>query len=1257
MKKRRNIQCFLFVVLSLFCFLLSAPRKVRAEEEDTSVYFYNQLTQCEKDVYDQIKAGAETFVVEEAALPEGTTRNDVFNMVMGAGLSAYTRDNPLQDGKIRWIDVEYVEADACYVCTVQKSDATEYHFEKVEAILTQWAGAVDKDADRYTKLRQIFEIVANNLEYEYFLMGGYSWTGGSFGEILGVLHGRMVCQGYSGVVKVLCDMNDIPCVRVYGLSSGSGHAWNAVQMEDGKWYLLDTTGVAPGTWSNVCALVGMEEAEIYGYTWGADKEPGERFAFPELSEERYRYSGNATDFSYVMPELEFTEPEPELVYAVNEDGLSCTITSYQGVQEGDLNIPDVIDGYTVTGIGASAFSGCLGFDGQLIIPDTVTYIGEFAFYGCKNLKGVISLPAALERMEDGAFMRCSGFTGDLVFPETVSYIGAMAFSGCNGLDGDLYYPENWKDCYIGQRTFSYCENFKGTLYLPDDYEFNSSDFEYTYFSKLGVSESNEFYKTVDGVLYNLEGTELLHCPSGKSGTLTIPEGVKKVCDSAAFKCEKLTEIVFPQSLEYIGEYGFYYTWDLENLCLPDSVTYIGANAFWGGAQGQIHIPEGLTEICDNAFFGNSEEVLVIPDSVTKIGRWSIGGSFEYIVLSDSVTQIADEAILVNGSIGAVYYKASNEVLAQYAANNPRLTWIAYENKEDIIGSSEGSMSVPQKPYKITNTVSGVHVYWDAVDGVSQYGVWRSETGKDGTYQWLGNPGTEHFIDTGVMSGTTYFYKITSYDGETEMHSDMSEAIGITFVGTPDITERTNVASGIALGWEKIEGATGYAIYRRSYAGSDAWVRIATIEGNETFAYTDTSVGAEDGVVYRYTIRALAGNNRTMLSGCRNTGRTMARLANRAIANVTAAGGGSVVCSWTTSTQASGYEVHLMSSEGKESIVKVNGAASGTKTLTGLKENESYSIQVRSYLTVTGVGIFYSGWSEAEVVSIGSEVVPEGLPAPEKPYKIANVVSGVHVYWKAIAGVEKFGLWRSETGKDGTYKWIANPTVPHFTDTTVVTGKTYYYKVTAMDVASNTHGAKSEAIGMTYVGTPDITGRSNVTSGIALGWNRIEGATGYAIYRKSYDGADAWARIATIEGNNTFTYTDTSVATANGTVYRYTIRALAGSDRKTLSGCRNTGRTMTRLTDRAISSVAAVSATSAKCTWTTTAQATGYEIRFVSEAGDVKTFTIGNYKTGAKIFKGLESGMCYTVQGRSYKTVIGVGTFYSGWSAGQIVTMP
>ncbi len=279
-----------------------------------------------------------------------------------------------------------------------------------------------------------------------------------------------------------------------------------------------------------------------------------------------------------------------------------------------------------------------------------------------------------------------------------------------------------------------------------------------------------------------------------------------------------------------------------------------------------------------------------------------------------------------------------------------------------------------------------------------------------------------------------------------------------------------------------------------------------------------------------------------------------------------------------------------------------------------------------------------------------------VSVPAKPHKITNVVSGVHVYWKAVSGAEKYGLWRSENGVNGTYKWIANPTTAHYTDTSVTSGKTYHYKVTAVHPLTGEHTAKSEAISTVYVSTPDITARYNKAAGIKLEWNKITGATGYAIYRKSYSGTDAWVRVKTITSGSTLTWTDESVKNNNGTVYRYTVRALAGSNRTILSGCRNTGRTMVRLCSQVMTSAAKASSTSIKCAWTTSSKVTGYEVRFVVNGSVYKTVTIGNYATGVKTFTGLKTGRTYQIQVRTYKTVSGVGSFYSAWSEAKYITL-
>jgi hypothetical protein len=59
----------------------------------------------------------------------------------------------------------------------------------------------------------------------------------------------------------------------------------------------------------------------------------------------------------------------------------------------------------VTSIGSSAFEGCNGFIGNLLIPNNVTSIANYAFIGC------------------------GGFNGTLTIGEKVSSIGTYSFTG------------------------------------------------------------------------------------------------------------------------------------------------------------------------------------------------------------------------------------------------------------------------------------------------------------------------------------------------------------------------------------------------------------------------------------------------------------------------------------------------------------------------------------------------------------------------------------------------------------------------------------------------------------------------------------------------------------------------------------------------------------------------------------------------------------------------------------------------------------
>ena len=87
---------------------------------------------------------------------------------------------------------------------------------------------------RYDFIKSVHDYLCNNVTY----INDYASCHDAYGTLV---NGEAVCQGYAETFKLFCDMYKIPCVCITGTGNGGAHMWNAVQMDDGLWYLLDAT--------------------------------------------------------------------------------------------------------------------------------------------------------------------------------------------------------------------------------------------------------------------------------------------------------------------------------------------------------------------------------------------------------------------------------------------------------------------------------------------------------------------------------------------------------------------------------------------------------------------------------------------------------------------------------------------------------------------------------------------------------------------------------------------------------------------------------------------------------------------------------------------------------------------------------------------------------------------------------------------------------------------------------------------------------
>ncbi len=105
-----------------------------------------------------------------------------------------------------------------------------------------------------------------------------------------------------------------------------------------------------------------------------------------------------------------------------------------------------------------------------------------------------------------------------------------------------------------------------------------------------------------------------------TGEIVIPDLVSIIeCNAFSF-CPNITSVIFGDSLREIRDLAFNDCYSLEHISgLPESLTNLRDGAFWGcGLRDSIVIPPHITIIEENVFSGCNIPSVVIPEGVTTI---------------------------------------------------------------------------------------------------------------------------------------------------------------------------------------------------------------------------------------------------------------------------------------------------------------------------------------------------------------------------------------------------------------------------------------------------------------------------------------------------------------------------------------------------------------------------------------------------------------------------------------------------------------
>ena len=332
---------------------------------------------------------------------------------------------------------------------------------------------------------------------------------------------------------------------------------------------------------------------------------------------------------------------------------------------------------SLTWIGNSAFHYCKGLT-SVSFPASLTSIGNYAFYKCTGLTSVdLSSYTSLTSIGGGAFSGCSGLKS-VTFPASLTSIGGYAFDGCSGLTsvdlssctsltsigGDAFYgckgltsvsfPASLTS--IGENAFEGCKglksvNFPTSLTSIGDGAFRSC----SGLTSVTVDVGNSTYKAVDNVVYTKDGTTLVFAAGGLT-SVTIPNTVTSIGNSAFDGCTGLTSVSFPASLTSIGTLAFRGCSSLTSVSLSSctSLTSIGGSAFYN-CEGltSVSFPASLTSIGGYAFDGCDN---LTSATFADATGWAVYHDYKY---EKKATDI-EQSDLANAATAAKYLREKRD---------------------------------------------------------------------------------------------------------------------------------------------------------------------------------------------------------------------------------------------------------------------------------------------------------------------------------------------------------------------------------------------------------------------------------------------------------------------------------------------------------------------------------------------------------------------------------------------------------------------
>ncbi|CAM3437856.1 cellulose 1,4-beta-cellobiosidase [Salinibacter ruber] len=269
--------------------------------------------------------------------------------------------------------------------------------------------------------------------------------------------------------------------------------------------------------------------------------------------------------------------------------------------------------------------------------------------------------------------------------------------------------------------------------------------------------------------------------------------------------------------------------------------------------------------------------------------------------------------------------------------------------------------------------------------------------------------------------------------------------GLSAPAAPSGLEATPQDGAVQLGWDAVDGADTYNVYRSTSSGVDV-SSSALDTGIDQSSYTDGT--AESGTEYFYVVTAVASEDGETAESDPSGEASAALLASPSGLSATP-GDGTTQLSWEAAGGADTYNVYRSISSGVDASSDPLGAGISSTEYA----DESAQNGTEYFYVVTAAA---SGDRESDPsgeVSAVPFAAPSGLEGTSRDSEVA-------LSWDAAGGADTYNVYRSTSSTDGAEgePLATGVAETSYADTDAKNGTKYYYRVTSV----NPSGAESDA---------------------------------------------------------------------------------------------------------------------------------------------------------------------------------------------------